>query len=179
VFDVEPDGGAGTRRLEAELTEIAGEDSVAALIDACEVFSLPLDEAENLDHWAMLLDAIWHEHELVVPPAAGLAARVRSVLSAGGWPRADRIPTRAPEDIKDDWEFGSWRDTQSDAESLSDEVLEVRHTERMLALLAGALTPEERANLVAWANAEDGARQREPRPAIWPPKQPLSLDPVR
>ncbi|HEV8490174.1 MAG TPA: hypothetical protein VGQ58_10345 [Candidatus Limnocylindrales bacterium] len=173
VYDVEPDGGEATRRLEAELSPIAGEAAMSGLIDACEVFSRPLDDRESLDHWTMLVDEIWRELELLVAPAGGLPARVRAVLAEVGWPHSPQIRLRPPEDINDDWEFGFWRETQVDAEQLADEVIETRHTERVLARLAEALTPEERANLVAWANAEDNARQGEPRPAIWPPKQPL------
>jgi hypothetical protein len=179
VYDVEPDGGAAARAIEAELHALAGDASMSGLTEACEVFSRPLDDSENLDHWVMLLDVLtgsngWLDGPVVAPPV-GLPDRVRAALPDAGWPRTDRIRTRPPESIKDDWEFGFWRETQVDAELLADEVLEARFAERVLGHLARVLDPDDQAALVAWANTEDEARQGEPRPAIWPPKVPLAL----
>lgn len=153
---------------------------MVGLTEACEIFSLPLDDRENLDHWVMLLDELeGQENDLLVAPAPGLRERLRAVLPGAGWPRTTRVPMREPESIKDDWEFAFWRDTQVDAELLADEAIETRFIERVLAHLAGVLNTEEQRDLIAWANAEDVARQGEPRPAIWPPKKPLALEPAR
>jgi hypothetical protein len=180
VYDVEPDGGEGARAIEAELRALAGDASMVGLAEACEVFSRPLDDRENFDHWVMLLDTLTGGNgRPVVSPPVGMSDRITSALLDAGWPRTDRIRTRPPESIMDDWEFSFWRETQVDAELLADEVLETRFVERVLAHLSLVLDSEERAALVAWANTEDDARQGEPRPAVWPPKVPLALPAAR
>jgi hypothetical protein len=96
-----------------------------------------------------------------------------------GGPGPTASGTRSPESIKDDWEFGFWRETQVEAEDLADEVLEARFVERVLGHLALVLEIEDKVALVAWANAEDDAHQGGLRPAIWPPKKPLALQAPR
>jgi len=180
VYEVEPDDGAAARQIEAELRPLAGDASTAGLAEACEIFSRSLDDRENLSHWVMLLDELTsREDGLLAAPPVGLPERVRVVVADAAWPRTDHIRTRPPESIKDDWEFGFWRETQVEAEALADEVVESRFIERVLAHLAGALSAKEQSDLVAWAIAEDDARQGEPRPAIWPPKKPFVLDAAR
>ena len=180
VYDVEPDGGAAARRIEAELQPLAGDASMAGLTEACEIFSRSSDDSDNVSHWVMLLDALTgRQDEPLVTPPAGMPERVRAVLADAGWPRTDRIRARPPGSIRDDWEFGFWRETRVDPEVLADEVVETRFIERVLAHIAQALTAAERSDLVAWANAEDGARQREPHTASWPPKEPLTLQAER
>jgi hypothetical protein len=150
------------------------------LTEACGIFSNSLDDRENLSHWGMLLDELaGRDDALVIAPPAGLRDRVRAALVDAGWPRTDHIWTRSPETIKDDWEFGFWRETQVEAEVLADDVVEARFIEGVLGHLARVLDSEDQVALVAWANAEDDAHQGGPRPAIWPPKKPLALQAAR
>jgi hypothetical protein len=176
VYDVEPDGGQAVRDLERELEGLAGPDAMTGLAEAASVLSRPLDNAENLGHWEMLLDSLWRDQEILVTVPSGLQERVRGVLGDVGWPHSPQIWTRPGESIEDAWEWNFWSEhPEIEPEVTADEVISLRHTERVLRRLSEALTDDERAALERWANAEDAARQGEPRPAHWPPQPPLAL----
>jgi hypothetical protein len=171
----DPDGGIAARQIEADLRAIAGAASMVGLVDACEVFSLSVDQKQNIQFWGMLIEeVVSRPHTTVVPPPVELPELVADALADVEWPRPDRIRSR-PFRTTDEWEAAITERIDIDVELLADEVLELRFNEGILRHLAGRLTSTQQAALIEWANAEVVARQGEPRPANWPPREPLAL----